>query len=85
MNIVAEAIMVGTICTIVGTVVFYIVAVTKQSLQHSKLQKDKKLFSQIISPQLLISLFLTGFLGHIFFEVTGINTKLHRWTGFWLW
>ena len=85
-----ESIIIGVICMSVGSVVFAIVA-KLSPLQLSKKGKDNVLDDEIVSyntaliMQVLISLFLTGFLGHLFFEITGMNTRLHRWTGVWLW
>jgi hypothetical protein len=85
MNIIAEAYIVGIICMIIGSIVFVMVA--KLSPLHlsthtkNEINKHKKLW--LI--QGIISLFLTGFLGHLFFEVTGINIQLYKLTGFWLW
>ena len=81
-NVFIEAMVVGIICMFVGVIVFEAVALLypsrrlEQSVEHRKKNK-------II--QLLMSLFLTGFLGHLFFEFTGINKQLYRWTGVWLW
>lgn len=89
MNVYGEAIIVGVICMLVGLVVF--VAVAKLSPLHLSKntgaagEKERKGRSVAWLMQLLLSLFLTGFLGHLFFEFTGLNKRLHRWTGVWLW
>ena len=88
MNVYGEAVIVGVICMLVGLIVF--VAVAKLSPLHFSKntgteEKTKKSNTSAWLMQLLLSLFLTGFLGHLFFEFTGMNKRLYRWTGVWLW
>ena len=79
-NVFVEAVIVGIICMLVGAIVFD--AVAQLSKQWVEDMRKNKITSSI---QLLMSLFLTGFLGHLFFEFTGINKRLYQWTGVWLW
>ena len=91
MNIYGEALIVGTISMVVGIIVFDAVA----KLYPSRLPEEKgetrfyllMLVKGGLRPGLGTSfvVFLTGFLGHLFFEFTGMNKRLHRWTGVWLW
>ena len=83
MNLIGESIIVGLICTFVGTIVFTTVAKINPLKLPKNTKYEKHTKSWMI--QLIISLFLTGFLGHLFFEVTGMNKYLHKWTGVWLW
>jgi hypothetical protein len=76
MNVFGESVIVGIICLIVGTVVFTIV--DNFGLDNSNSPRFRSYHEQL-------ALFLTGFLGHLFFEYTGMNERLHRWTGVWLW
>ena len=83
MNIIGEGVIVGSICMIIGIVVFSVVARMKQFERRKTSHQIGTI--QIGTIQLLISLFLTGFLGHLFFEITGMNKRLYNWTGVWLW
>jgi H+/Cl- antiporter ClcA len=82
MNILLEATLVGIICTIIGSIVFtavaHVIPRKDQAVAHVIPRKE-----QLV--QLVISLFLTGFLGHLFLEETGLNRQLYKATGFWLW
>ena len=80
MNVVGEAIIVGIICVAVGSVVFAGVEVLESRTDQYNTRAPKRPMQWE-----LLSLFLTGFLGHLFFEYTGMNERLHRWTGVWLW
>jgi hypothetical protein len=76
MNVFGESVIVGIICLIVGTVVFTMVDDFEQDNSNSPRSR---------SYREQLALFLTGFLGHLFFEYTGMNERLYRWTGVWLW
>ena len=82
MNVYGEALIVGTISMVVGIVVFGAVAKLYPSRPP---EEEERGVQETRQGQLPLSLFLTGFLGHLFFEFTGMNKRLHRWTGVWLW
>jgi hypothetical protein len=77
-----ESVVVGLICLIAGTVVFYGLGVMERRV--TRRQKADASTSGL-GRRLYLGLFLTGFLGHAFMELTGLNPRLYKLTGVWLW
>lgn len=68
-KLLVEATVVGISLVIIGAVVMFLLKLTP--LHQSCANCDRKVWDKYYIAE--ISLFLTGFLGHLLFEVTGIN------------
>jgi hypothetical protein len=76
-----ESVIVGLICLAAGAIVFYALGTT----ERRKTKGKGRTGTRPAVPDLYVGLFLTGFLGHAFMELAGLNPRLHKLTGVWLW